>query len=134
MHKNIEDALKILAILGLSRPQQNERSALSLLAILNLTPDKNWHQAENPLIGITPIMDWIRQNYQKDYAPNTRETIRRQTMHQFVSAGIALYNPDDPLRPVNNPKAVYQIESLTLDLLSSFETDAWEAKLENYFS
>lgn len=134
MHKNIEDALKILAILGLPRPQQNERSALSLLAILNLTPEKSWHQAENPLIGITPIMDWIRHHYQKDYAPNTRETIRRQTMHQFVSAGIALYNPDNPLRPVNSPKAVYQIESLTLDLLRSFETDAWEAKLENYFS
>ncbi len=79
-------------------------------------------------------MDWIRQYYQKDYAPNTRETIRRQTMHQFVSAGIALYNPDNPLRPVNSPKAVYQIESLTLDLLRSFETEAWEAKMESYFS
>ena len=134
MHRNIENALKILAILELPRPQQNERSALCLLAILNLTPDKNWHQAENPLIGITPIMDWIRQHYQKDYAPNTRETIRRQTMHQFVSAGIALYNPDNPLRPVNSPKAVYQIEQLTLDLLRSFETDNWSAKLENYFS
>lgn len=134
MHKNIEDALKILAIIGLPRPQQNERSALSLLAILNLTPDKKWYQAENPLIGITPIMDWIRQHYQKPYAPNTRETIRRQTMHQFVSAGIALYNPDDLSRPVNSPKAVYQIELLTLDLLRSFETDDWSAKLESYFS
>ena len=134
MHKNIEEALKILAILDLPRPQQNERSALCLLAILNLTPEKNWHQSENPLIGITPIMDWIRRHYQKDYAPNTRETIRRQTMHQFVSAGIALYNPDDSLRPVNSPKAVYQIEALTLDLIRSFEKDDWEAKLENYFS
>lgn len=133
MHKNIKDALKILAILGLPRPQQNERSALSLLAILNLTPEKKWSQAENPLIGITPIMDWIRQHYQKKYAPNTRETIRRQTMHQFVSAGIALYNPDDPSRPVNSPKAVYQIDPLTLDLLRSFRKDDWAAKLENYF-
>jgi BsuBI/PstI restriction endonuclease domain/BsuBI/PstI restriction endonuclease HTH domain len=134
MHKNIENALKILAILGLPRPQQNERSALSLLAILNLTPEKNWYQAENPLIGITPIMDWIRQHYQKDYAPNSRETIRRQTIHQFVSAGIALYNPDDPRRPVNSPKAVYQVESPTLDLLRSFETDDWEVKLKSYVS
>ena len=134
MDKNIENALKILAILELPRPQQNERSALCLLAILNLAPEKTWYQAEDPLIGITPIMDWIRQHYQKDYAPNTRETIRRQTMHQFVSAGIALYNPDNPLRPVNSPKAVYQIESLTLDLLRSFETNVWEAKLEDYFS
>lgn len=134
MHKNIADALKILEILGLPRAQQNERSALSLLAILNLTPDKIWSQAENPLIGITPIMDWIRKHYQKDYAPNTRETIRRQTMHQFVNAGIALYNPDDPSRAVNSPKAVYQIDSLTLDLLHSFDTKNWSAKLSNYFS
>mgnify|MGYP001582852598 CR=1 FL=1 len=134
MHKNIEDALKILSILGLPRPQQNERSALCLLAILNLKPNKKWYEAENPMIGITPIMDWIRLHYQKDYAPNSRETIRRQTMHQFVSAGIALYNPDNPPRPVNSPKAVYQIESLTLDLLKSFETDDWSIKLEDYFS
>ncbi len=35
---------------------------------------------------------------------------------------------------MNSPKAVYQIESLTLDLLCSFKTNIWEAKLENYFS
>lgn len=134
MHKNIADALKILEILGLPRAQQNDRSALCLLAILNLTPGKNWNQAENSLIGITPIMDWIRKYYQKDYAPNTRETIRRQTMHQFVNAGIALYNPDNHTRAVNSPKAVYQIDLLTLDLLRSFNTKKWAAKLSNYFS
>ena len=78
--------------LGLPRAQQNERSALCLLALLNLTPRKKWKMAETPLIGITPIMDWAREHYQKEYAPNTRETVRRQTMHQFVDAGIALYS------------------------------------------
>ena len=39
-------------------------------------------------------MDWARKHYRKMYAPNTRETIRRQTMHQFVAAGLACYNPD----------------------------------------
>lgn len=134
MHENIADALKILEILELPRAQQNERSALCLLAILNLTPEKKWSQAENPLIGITPIMDWIREHYEKDYAPNTRETIRRQSMHQFVDAGIVLYNPDNPIRPVNIPKAVYQIESLTLDLLRSHKTKNWTEKLDDYFS
>lgn len=93
-------ARQILVSLGLPRAQQNERSALALLALLNLTPGKAWCDAENPLRGITPIMDWVRQHYGKDYAPNTRETVRRQTMHQFVDAGIALYNPDQPNRPV----------------------------------
>ncbi len=71
-------------------------------------------------------------HYQKEYAPNTRETIRRQTMHQFVDAGIALYNPDKPDRPVNSPKAVYQIESNTLKLLRRFGSSGWSEALPDY--
>lgn len=132
--KRIADAINILAALGLPRAQQNERSALCLLAILNLTPDKKWSQSENPLMGITPIMDWARRHYAKDYAPNTRETVRRQTMHQFVNAGIALYNPDKPDRPVNSPKAVYQIEATTLRFLRTFGTPPWHDKLTSYLA
>jgi hypothetical protein len=133
-HKRITDAINILVTLGLPRAQQNERSALCLLAILNLTPDKKWSQSENPLMGITPIMDWARQHYAKDYAPNTRETVRRRTMHQFVDAGIALYNPDKTNRPVNSPKAVYQIEDTTLKFLRTFGTPAWRDKLISYLA
>lgn len=131
-HKHIAQAIQILISLGFPRTQQNERSALCLLALLNLTPRKKWAQAENPLIGITPIMDWVREHYQKEYAPNTRETVRRQTMHQFVDAGIALYNPDSTDRPVNSPKAVYQIEPMTLDLLRSVGSKSWHNKLIDY--
>jgi hypothetical protein len=55
------------------------------------------------------MMEFARNHYRKSYAPNPRETFRRQTIHQMISAGIALYNPDKPSRPVNSPKAVYQI-------------------------
>ena len=133
-NKHLTEANQILISLGLPRAQQNARSALCLLALLNLTPRKKWARAENPLMGITPIMDWAREHYRKEYAPNTRETFRRQTMHQFVDAGIAVYNPDVPDRPVNSPKAVYQIEPVTLELLRSFGTKAWHDKLTNYLS
>ena len=133
-HEHINEAKQILISLGLPRAQQNERSALCLLALLNLTPRKRWSKAESPLIGITPIMDWMREHYQKEYAPNTRETIRRQTMHQFVDAGIVLYNPDRPDRPVNSPKAVYQIEPKSLKLLHSFGTRAWHDKLTDFLA
>lgn len=132
--KYIEAAHQIIVSLGLPRAQQNERSALSLLALLNLTPGKPWAKAENPLVGITPIMDWARKHYNRDYAPNTRETFRRQTMHQFCDAGIALYNPDKPDRPVNSPKAVYQIEPATLKLLRSFGTRQWHDSLAAYLA
>jgi hypothetical protein len=131
---HLTEASEIIVALGLPRAQQNERSALCLLALINLTPEKKWKDAESPFIGITPIMDWAKKHYKKKYAPNTRETIRRQSMHQFVSAGIALYNPDDPLRPVNSPKAVYQIEPSTLTLLQSFGTKQWQKKLVDYHS
>jgi hypothetical protein len=131
---HIEAALQILASVGLPRAQQNERSALCLLALLNLTPGKVWANAENPLMGITPIMDWAREHYDKDYAPNTRETVRRQTMHQFVDAGLALYNPDKPDRPVNSPKAVYRIEPSALALLRTFGTPKWRNNLLGYLA
>jgi hypothetical protein len=132
--RHVKAAHQILISLGLPRTQQNERSALCLLSLLNLTPGKPWTKAENPLIGITPIMDWAREHYDKDYAPNTRETVRRQTMHQFCDAGIALYNPDQPDRPVNSPKAAYQIEPAALSLLRTFGTAAWHSALNNYLA
>ena len=131
-HPYIENAIYILESLGMPRAQQNERSALCLLALLNLTPDKDWGQSANPLIGITPIMEWVRQHYGKDYAPNTRETVRKQSMHQFVDAGIALYNPDKLDRPVNSPNAVYQIESNALKLLRTFGSNEWQNNLAVY--
>jgi hypothetical protein len=131
---HIDNAHKVLVSLGLPRQQQNERSALCLLALLDLRPDRTWAQAQNPLMGITPIMDWIRDHYEKKYAPNTRETVRRQTMHQFVDAGIALYNPDKPDRPVNSPAAVYQIEPAVPALLRTFDTKRWHRQLTAYLA
>ena len=130
----IRTANEIIVSLGLPGAQQNERSALCLLALLNLTPGKAWSEAEDPLMGITPIMDWVRERYGKEYAPNTRETIRRQTMHQFCDAGIVRYNPDQPDRPVNSPHAVYQIEPVALGLLRTFGTDEWNGNLSSYLA
>jgi len=130
--KKIEEALSILKAIGMPRAQQNERSALCLLALLNLGPKMKWKEAGAPLMGITPIMDFVSANYKKKYAPNTRETFRRQTMHQFVQAGIALYNPDQPGRAVNSPKAVYQVEPSALSLFQVFGTAQWKLKLEEY--
>ena len=132
--RQLGDARKILLSLGLPRGQQNERSALCLLALVDLRPNRKWPDARDPLMGITPMMDWIREHYKKDYAPNTRETLRRQTMHQFVDAGLALYNPDKPDRAVNSPAAVYQIEQSALKLLRSFDSGDWHINLSAYLA
>jgi diadenosine tetraphosphatase ApaH/serine/threonine PP2A family protein phosphatase len=128
----VEEALQVLTDLGLPRAQRNERSALTLLALLDLRPGSKWSGAKNPLMGITPIMDWARRHYGKDYAPNTRETVRRQTMHQFVQAGMALYNPDDPGRAVNSPRAAYQIAPAALELLRKYGSAEWDTALPSH--
>jgi hypothetical protein len=130
--KRIKQAVDLLAHLGFPRAQQNERSALCLFALLNLAPSSPWTSAQAPLMGITPIMDWARANYRKDYAPNTREKLRRQTMHQFVDAGIVLYNPDDPDRPVNSPKAVYQAAPDFVKLIRQYDSATWQDALSHF--
>ncbi len=132
--KHLLAATEIISALGLPGAQQNERSALCLLSLLDLPPGKPWADAGNPLMGITPIMEWARRHYRKTYAPNSRETFRRFTMHQFCDAGLALYNPDKPDRPVNSPAAVYQIEPAALALIRTFGSPAWDQALEEYLS
>lgn len=134
IEQKLSEALSILKQLGMPRQQLNERTALCLLCLLDMQPSKKWSDVSDPLVGITPIMDWSRENYQKDYAPNTRETFRRQSMHQFIEAGICLYNPDKPDRPVNSPKAVYQIEPNLLEVLRTFGTNAYEAEMKWFLS
>ncbi|MCL6097626.1 MAG: N-6 DNA methylase [Bacteroidetes bacterium] len=129
----INEALYILKQLGLPKDQQNERSALTLLTLLNLKAQKKWSESQSVLIGITEIMDFIKENYHKEYKPNTRESIRRQTVHQFVQAGIVIPNPDKQ-RPTNSPNFVYQIEETTLNLIRTFKTERWNEQLKKYLS
>lgn len=77
-------------------------------------------------------MDWAKKHHGTTYAPNTRETFRRQSMHQFVAAGICRYNPDNPDRPVNSPGAVYQIEPILLPVLKSVGTKSYQGALAKY--
>lgn len=130
--QKIKEALEILEMLGFPRQQQNERSALTLLSLLNLKPDDAWENASDPLIGIIPMMEFFAVHYGKRYAPNTRETVRRQTVHQFMQAGMIVPNPDKPLRPTNSPKAVYQLEPSALKLLREFGTPDWGSHLRTY--
>jgi len=130
----IEQALAILEALGIPRAQQNERSALTLLALIGLAPEGSWQMPANPMIGITPIMSFCRDVYKKAYALSSREHFRRYTMHQFVEAGIAVYNPDQPDRPVNSPKACYQIAPEVTDVIQTFGQPEWDDKLESYLA
>lgn len=128
--EKIKEAMEILGLMGLPRAQQNERSALCLLALVQVKPDGNWQSLENPLLGIRAMMDFCRNDYLKNYAENSRESFRKETMHQFVSAGVAVQNPDQPSRSPNSPKWCYQISPEAHALLLHYGTPQWEAALQ----
>ncbi len=80
------------------------------------------------------MMDFFAQEYGKKYEENSRETVRRQTVHQFLEAGLIVVNPDNPKRPTNSGKTVYQIEAGALELLRTFGTRTWEKDLRAYLA
>lgn len=123
--KKVQEALSVLRELGLPKGQQNERSALTLLALADVEPLRPWAAAVRPLLGVTPIMKWIEAHCGVPYAPNTRETIRRQTLHQFVDAGLVVLNPDAPERSVNSPHTVYQLSVEVHEVIRNHGTDDW---------
>lgn len=77
-------------------------------------------------------MGFMRERYGKDYAANSRETIRRQTIHQFEQARIVNRNPDDPSRPTNSGKTVYQLTDEVLPLLKAYKTPAFGKELKSF--
>jgi len=128
----IDEGLSILKALGLPKAQQNERSALTLLALADLKKKTPWSKARSRLIRIHDILKFIQENYGKRYAENTRETIRRQTLHQFEQAALAVRNPDDPSRPTNSPNNVYMVADEALEVIRKYRTREWKRRLEEF--
>jgi hypothetical protein len=122
-----EDAAQVLAALGLPPKQQNERSALTLLALAKLAKHTPWSGAEQPMLRTVDIMDFMRTEYDKDYKPNSRETIRRQTLHQFEQARVVDINKEDPSRATNSGLTAYSLTDEALLVVRLFGTPTFGA-------
>lgn len=129
----IEEAQEILKALGLPQAQYNEMAALTFLAICNIKENDKWNKATRQSLGVTKgIMTFVNENYGKSYAPNTRETFRRQVLHQFAQARVVDYNPENPSLPVNSPKAHYALTSEVLEVVKTYKTRNWKKALKNF--
>ncbi len=120
------EALDVLRQLGMPNEQLNDRTAICLLALLDLHITTPWHKASNPMLGIRAILDFAREKLDHNYAENTRESIRKFSVKQLVAAGILLHNPDKPDRAVNSSDNCYQVEPSALNLFRKFGTRSWK--------
>lgn len=128
-----EDAVdkirKLLEEVGMDAERCNERSALTFLALIHIDDDSHWQYATGEMYTTREIMDWIRDRLGVEYAPNTREAIRRFTLHQFIAGGLVDYNADDPNRPVNSPKNNYRITPKLLEVVQAIDTPEYEYEM-----
>jgi adenine-specific DNA-methyltransferase len=121
----IQEAQHILKELGLPRSQQNEISVLTLLVLAQLQEETPWQDAKRTSLRIHDMLLTIKENYDREYAENTRETIRRQVIHQFVQAGLVLRNPDVPGLSTNSPRTNYALSDAALTTIRSYGTEDW---------
>ena len=130
---SVEEAQEVLEALGMPAAQHNPMAGMTLIALCGLTPDTGWEQAERRRCTVTKgIMDYLAEHYETTYAANTRETFRRQVLHQFVQAGIAEYNPFEPDLPTNSPNAHYAVSELARDVVRRYRTSDWEAAVARF--
>ncbi len=130
----VDEAIEILRELGLPKQQQNERSGLTLLALANVEPDGKWKKAEQRLLRTVDMMEFMRTVYEKDYAANSRETIRRQSLHQFEQARVVDRNPDDPSRPTNSGDNCYGLSDEVLPVLRAYGTKKFPNEVTKFIA
>ena len=128
----LKQSKEILKALGLPKAQHNDRSGWVFLALAGIRPESPWSNAKSLLLPTVDIMQFIRKYYKQDYKPNSRETIRRQTLHQFEQARIVDRNRDDPSRPTNSKDNNYSLNEPILAVLREYPTGEWKGKIEEY--
>jgi hypothetical protein len=130
----VREAQSALKQLGLPKPQQNVRTALVLLSMLDLDADEPWTAARQQTLRITESMNWMAERYpgvkkgRKDparYAPNSRESVRKESVHQLMAAGILVANSDAPDRATNSGDYSYRPTKIALAALRSFGMPEW---------
>jgi type II restriction enzyme len=122
----LAEARVLLAELGLPKKQQNKISGLTLLALCRMTLSSKWSSARSESLTLRKgIMDYVRDTLGVAYAENSREQFRRQVLHQFVQAGVAALNPDDPTLPTNSLKYHYKITTEALEAIRAYGSSEW---------
>ena len=133
MSKIIE-AQTILAALQLPPAQQTEIAALTLLVLAQLDENASWSHAKRQSLRIHDMLQEMKTRFGRTYAENTRETVRRQVIHQFEQARLVDRNPDEPNLPTNSPRTHYALTDSAIRTLRQFNTSDWNTAVTAFLA
>lgn len=128
----LDEARDILGQMGLPLAQQSDISCLTLLALCGIAEGDPWKRAAKPSLTIHEMMVFMRETYNRSYAENTREVVRRQVIHQLEQARVVDRNPDNPDLPTNSPRTHYGLTDEALKVLRSYQTRRWKRELRGF--
>lgn len=110
--------------------QQSEICCYVLLAMAGVKEKSTWAKATNEWIRIHDIIVFLAESYNKKYAENSRETIRKQALHHFRTAALI----EDNGMATNSPNYRYRLTSEALHLIQSFNKKEWKTELSSFLS
>ncbi|ELR69763.1 Type II restriction enzyme BsuBI [Fulvivirga imtechensis AK7] len=129
----IEQAQQILFDLGLPEAQRGKIAALTFLALCGIRKNSSWKDAKRQSLTLSKgIMDFVNENYDQDYKPNTRESFRKSALNPFVEQQVIDLNPDNPNLPPQSSKTHYAIKKLTLETVRSYGSRNWQEAKERF--
>lgn len=124
----MNEAKEILKQIGMPEQQCNDIAGYTFLTLTNQEEKSNWKDASNNWIRIHDVLIFTLEKYNKEYAENTRETIRKQCMHQFREGALI----EDNGKATNSPNYRYKITDEALELIQTFGTTLWKSTLKRF--
>jgi len=129
MHRK-DEAKDILYSLDMPPSQQCDICCYTLMALSNVSNDVGWELAENKWLRIVDIMQHTTENFNMQYAPNSREIFRKQALHHFRNAVVI----EDNGKATNSPNYMYRLTEEFRSLVRSYGSSEWEGLLDNFLT
>lgn len=130
MNDKTETLKSVLRDLEISEKFITDLAINSILALSGLKPSMSWKEATNDRMRIHDIILFIRNNYSKSYAENSRETIRKSVMHPLREAAFIEDNADTV--PTNSPKYGYKLTLEMLKVIQSIGSESYQETLSDF--
>lgn len=130
----VEEARMILRALKFDDKRSNAMAGRTLMALAGVDANITWSEATTERMGVRGIMDWMRERLDYQIAENSRETVRRFVLHQFIEAGFCLHNDDEPSQPTNSSLNNYRLNPEVITVIRQFGTSDFASAAAEYLA
>ena len=138
-----EQALVLLAETGVVlrnlTARRQERAALCLLALAQLTPDSLWENAKShledfsvPALRSREILEFRNKHYKEGISSGSYDDIRKNDLALLSSAGFVQARANKADADTNDGTRGYALTLEGLALLRAFRTPTWETTLKHF--